>query len=415
MTEESVPKQRPFRAIDLVVLLTVFSLPFGSYALAESVITVSVPNLLLPVSTLLIVLARRHQGLRVHEYHLLDLFVIILILCWGTAAFVANAQPPRQVVTFVGYLLTYVVVGLYVDSYVRLHRVMVTAFAAAVAISVLTLFSSLLEIPIGQPLIGHRTVLGIRIPFERTLGVPLTYGAYGMYLLAPLPYVAVDWLWRERSWLLGGCLGIVLASVVVSQSRSTWLAAIVAISVLGFGIVILGREIPIGDHAYRFLAGVSALTAVSAASVVPKVLIRIDRGTYRSRVKQYSETLEWLIRRPLIGVGTDFSLLELPGESSPHNAFLINGLSMGLPVLAGFVVLFITTPIRLVRTILYSPSYRDQMIALSLLAGFSAVLVELQLLPQFSKAPWLILGAVAGFYARPDRTDQGLDRQTRLR
>lgn len=151
----------------------------------------------------------------------------------------------------------------------------------------------------------------------------------------------------RRFW--GACAGIVLIALILSQSRSGYLAAIVGVVLLSVWLrppsaaLILSALVLFGAMAWFGAAslGISAKTALPDEN-------RLSAETLDSRLEFWKTGLRLLRTESLSGIGigtfqqTNFfegSVRVLPGFARAHNSYLSVALELGLPGVLAFAFL----------------------------------------------------------------------------
>lgn len=378
---------------DIVVLATVFLLPFGGYLVPTGVFSISPPNLFLLLSLLLL----SYRALIRNQVTIASRAVTIVFLLTGVFtllsvfAILTNGSP-RQAITFFGYLLLTIVLGLYVKSSSDLVAVLYCGYLSALLIAFLTTISVLFQIPIGAESVDPRTVAGFTLP-TRTLGVKLSYGSFGMYLLWSVPYFLFRGLY-DRNW--GFLLGVsfIVITAVLTQSRSTWVATAVAI-IISLTCYFLFRRQQTTRPFFRKISTATVGSIITGIIVIAPAglayLIKINEGTYSSRLVQYQNTLRLLSEYPIFGAGYGNLGPVFVKYGDPHNAFLYLGATGGLLPLILTVFSFCLVVRWLLQSAVNQSTEHERILAVSLIAGLAAVLVEANLQPGFGKAPWLIV------------------------
>jgi O-antigen ligase len=142
--------------------------------------------------------------------------------------------------TFFVFILTTYAVVRDRQRYLRVLRLLMVS---VLTLSICTIVCALFKInPLGaHASLNPREFWGAAMPFERYIGVPMSYGEYGLVINSVLPLFWVS-VWQKnfllkRSWALLG-LAVLLLAVFITQSRNSWLATFLVITFLT-GIMIL--------------------------------------------------------------------------------------------------------------------------------------------------------------------------------
>ncbi|MDY6896109.1 MAG: O-antigen ligase family protein, partial [Thermotogota bacterium] len=114
-------------------------------------------------------------------------------------------------------------------------RVLQLLMVSVIILSLFTIACGFLNI---NPLGAHtsrdpRIFWGITMPTKRAIGVPMSYGEYGIIINSVLPLFLMSILHKDflapRMWALLGTLVLFLA-LLVTQSRNSWLATFLAMT-----------------------------------------------------------------------------------------------------------------------------------------------------------------------------------------
>ncbi|OYR54183.1 hypothetical protein DJ70_14580 [Halorubrum halodurans] len=308
----------------------------------------------------------------------------------------------RRLVTYIGYLLVAIILFLNIKSISDAERVLRAAFLSAVAISVLTVIHSLtypVGLPFGQAYLGQRTVVGLTIPFQRTLGLPnISYGGFGMMLMIATPYYLYKGIKNRSKGILLAVL-VVAFAIMISQSRSTWAATSVAIFIIITTYILkrYNRKVKI---AYVFGILTPALTLLPS---IVEALISIRSGSLSSRIEQYQVALNLLQSNPLTGVGLN-NISQYYSEYIIHSGFLRIGAESGIITLLLVTLIWIIPSLFTIKGIFSSSGHT--MIRTGVIAGIAAMAIEANISPGFSKAPWILLATGLGIYFVAGSTTQ---------
>jgi hypothetical protein len=396
-------------ATDLAVLGLVATLPFGGYVdlgvggnLGFPVLNV---GFLVAAAALLAARALRRGRVTLSRTHVVLMAVYALFVVWQwVAALAGSGGDLTGAFSYyhartVGYLLLIGVVVSYVDSRSALRRVLGVGFAAALLAAALTVVDGVFRIGIGMRLLGSREFLGVVVPAARTVGVPLTFGAFGIYLLGVAPTFGLVGLRRRRPAMLAG-VGLLLAGVVVAQTRSTWVAAGAAFGVLS--LVAFVRRLRWNPRARPWLVGLGVVGVVAAALSVPLVveaLVAVNAKTASARVTQYRGALAAIVDAPLVGVGARLPAYVrtvgiINSSNSVHNAVLNVAATSGLPA----VVLYVLAPLSVAVSAFRRAVGRrtDWLLAAGLCASTVAIIVDAQFLTSVGKVGWVWVAVAAG-------------------
>ena len=380
----------------LLVSATIFSVPFGAFSIETGFVNISPPNLLIIITIIyfgaIVVPQERLYFSKVQVFVLGLLSVAIAMI--SISLFVQQGSP-RRLVTYIGYLLVTVILFLYVDSISDAKRVLQMAFLSAVVISVLTIVHSVTHpvgLPFGQAYIGQRTVAGITVPFQRTLGLPgISYGAFGMMLMIGTPYYLYIGL-KNRSPIIFLGVSLVFLAVLISQSRSTWAATGLAVFTVISGYIIneSGKK---ANVAYLFGIVFPAILLLPAAV---NALVSIRSSSFLSRIEQYQVALDLIQSNPVVGIGLG-NVGQVYSTHSIHSEFLRIGAEAGSIVFLIIITIWIVSALSVTRGIFSSsPRYT---LGVGILASIGAIIIEANMAPGFGKASWIVLAISLGIFS----------------
>lgn len=378
---------------DPLVQATVFSVPFGAFSIDTGVANISPPNLLIIITVIyfgaVMIPQERLRLSRVQIYALGLLCVLILVI--SVTSFVQQGRS-RRLVTYIGVLLLSTVLLLYVDSISDAKRVLRAAFLSAVVVSILTIVHSITYpagLPFGRDYLGQRTVAGVTVPFQRTIWLPTSYSGFGMMLMIGTPYYLYIALKKRSKIILFGVSSILFA-VLISQSRSTWAATVLALFIVISGYIIKER----GEKAnITYLLSVIFPTILLLPAGL-NVLISIRADTFFSRIKQYQAALDIMQSNPLVGEG--LNNVEQSYAGSIHSEFFRLGAEAGVVAFLLFITIW-TIPILSVSKGIFSSS-SGYALKIGVLASIIAMIIESNMAPGLSKAPWIVLIIGLGHY-----------------
>ncbi len=368
--------------------MAIFAIPFGSISVETGLANLSAPNILIVLTFVAFgCVEYRRKSIGLTKPQVAVIALLILLLFQQSVSTLIHSGSPRRVVTFGGYLLFTIAIFLYVDSERDLHSLLHAAFLSAVLISILTIIHIVVLYPNGFPFgdkyRGARAVAGITIPFQRSLGVDMTYGAFGMYVMVATPYYAYIGLKkRAKGCLLG--VATVLFAVLLSQSRSTWAVAGVATAIVILGYLIRRRK------AYFREMGIAAgVIGIFLSPLVVQILIKIRPDTFFSRISQYRSGVEIAKSFPVFGVGFGNLRQFYQGPHDIHNGFVNLTARTGIPSLLLVLGIWVIVLMFLLRGMHVSD--KRYAIAIALFASICAVFVESNFQPGFTKTTWVVL------------------------
>lgn len=381
---------------DILVQLTILTVPFGVFSIETGFVNLSLPNLLIILTIIYFTITVILTGdVRLSKPQLSVLGLLCITTVTILISLAIQQGSPRRLVTYIGYLLITTILFVYIDSIPDVERVLRAAFLSAVAVSVLTIVHSVtypIGLPFGQAYIGQRTVVGVTVPFQRTIGLPaISYGAFGMMLMISTPYYTYEGI-KNRSKLTLFGVSLVLLAVLISQSRSTWVATGLAVFVVvsGYFVREYNRKFTIAYILSVFIPSVLLLPSVVES------LVSIRSRTLSVRIEQYQVAINLLQSYPTTGVGLG-NIDRFYTTYSIHSEFLRIGAEAGVIALLAIVAVW-TISILFVARGMFSSNNR-YMLAVGIIGSISAMVIEANMAPGFSKAPWIVLAVGLGVHS----------------
>jgi len=291
---------------------------------------------------------------------------------------------------------------LVMRSHERARYVWVAIAGATALVGLLSVLVLTTGLPIGAEPLPPRTY-GLPIPpIPRVLGVRLPFGFYGVlasisssFLLSLLMWPRVFYPRRRPTRIriaAMALLGSVILAVLLTRSRSSFLALAVVLGL--FGIVGL---VWVADRLNWLLIGVASGAFVGLLAQPSVALLRSvvfsQRGSLEARLNQYALAYDLIVTNPLFGTGAGSFISR--SEFFIHNFWLTIGTWSGIPGLFLWILVFVFLFWRCVRYLRVS-DLRVRVWGLAMLGAFSGGTIELMLFPGFNDAPAILLAAVAG-------------------
>jgi len=304
---------------------------------------------------------------------------------------------------FLAFAIVFGLISISVRDIDDVEIVLLGALAGSVVISLLTLFSIFFAPEFGGRVAGSRGI-GPLPTLPRTIGVPIgSFGSFGTYALAPLGYALVRWH-RTRDWRLAAASAIIISMVVVHQTRATYLALIVLLTVTGIGL--FGRRVWVKGWRYTGASVIAAGGLVISGIVGSWLLLQVNLSNALKRFAQFDRAFELIVLYPLTGITPPVLPYFSATNNIPHNVILLVGVVGGVPAVTLLLATFGVAVAGLWRAYVSEDSQtRD--IALGIAAGWAATLTNLSLAPGFTRAFWLLIGLGAVLVTVRRRSLQG--------
>lgn len=393
-----------------VLLLYIALVPFGRFL-------VSVNNALILIAAALALGAFlfRTSSKRVHVYQLSIVSALLIILVWSIIVATSAPNPVSDIIRSKVFALRLLVVGafvLLVNSYERVSGVLVLITLLVAAIGILSVLHLAVGLPFGKPIGQVRSFGPISLGISRTLGVEMGYGSYGTLANIGLAFAMIA-SWRPSILpafapsrvRFGGklCLTAIVIGVIIAQSRSTYLSVTTSVITLAGFVTVL-----YGSRRVRLVALFSGcLTAlVGTVFVGPELyqgVITANKASVTNRARQYIGSIQAILQSPITGCGWNCVYALTDRDVAVHNAWLVTGLTAGIPGLLLWTVPFMTYLVAGVRG-MTTERPPVSLLAIALVVGTVGVVLELLLYPGISDTVAVFLGtgvSVLGLFRGP--------------
>jgi len=279
--------------------------------------------------------------------------------------------------------------------------------AGVVTLSALTILAGAGVLPPVTSVFSARTLFGFQIPFKRTLGMPIGFGTFGVLSSLSISVLLFLTWEQERRWkqLVSGILiCLLLLGVVVSQSRSTYIAVLGVLST-----AIIGRHFvggfslsPYEKWTVRSLliigVFISPLLAIELSSIAPWSLY--------ARIEQTAAGVSHFLAQPWLGTGR---FIYVDGKII-HNSFAHEFGTVGIIGGGLFVVIFAYSVTTVMSYVTLSSVSRYP---LALCAGLMGVLIEnLFYFGSHKHSLWFILAMCASVGVATELKTPGKEERT---
>ena len=242
------------------------------------------------------------------------------------------------------YSLTLIILYWLNERKISLFEVYKVIFISFLALSCLIIFIGFTGISLFGELRPARTY-GFVIPFYKTTGIPRSYGEFGIFAAVSWAYFLVT-MKRYKNYLRILLILVILLSLIISQSRSSYLAIFLVICAFFFTRRKLSQR-----RVYSFIIIAICLPLIVEIVILPfKNFTIIDsivsEGIYEEniygRLSTYSAALNMIIERPdklILGINhTDWTNNQEAnpiGETNAdaialHNHYLSDILFLGI-------------------------------------------------------------------------------------
>jgi len=195
-----------------------------------------------------------------------------------------------------------------------------------------------------------RSLLGFQLPFKRSVGIFSIYSYFGTYVL-PFLAIALAMLSSRLSTsrldfrLLATTIGLILLSVLITQSRSTWLALVLSMLVLHTALSLASdSKLRLVNFSVILLGlGLALILAPGMLDVELLVegFVNMRKLSVDGRMEQWALAYDLFKDNVLLGIGPkQYKVID--GDNVLHNMYLLilleHGLLGGISMIA-FVLL----------------------------------------------------------------------------
>ncbi len=337
--------------------------------------------------------------------------LVLLFLAGVLVSSLAVAEPLTWVYTTAGYAFAFFATVALVRTERQLDTSIGLLKLAALVLAVGTLLSA-------YGFVGRWGAFGEFLNMREAPGAALlgtvnassgfiqNRGGYGVNMAFILPFVllpVVDYLRHRRggvhSFLLHlGLLLLMLWSIIVTSSRSTWLMAVVVVTTYLLvrtvrrmnPVAVMGILVPAALAVFVLLQGLIEGLASAAYELRPI--------TVESRVDLDLLSFQVFLRNPVLGIPHEEIFRIGQMGLYIHNFFLVNAVDSGLIGVLPLLILF-GLSIRMMYRLTQHPAPGIQERSLCLIAGFTGMLVELMFYAGGEKQLWVYLGLICVVYA----------------
>jgi len=286
------------------------------------------------------------------------LVVFGLTVCATIAGklFAPSGQNLDKLPETIRFLILALACSIELDSTRRVRQLLTVVTVTAAVVALLSVLNLAVTLPFARttkPSLGPLSI-------SRSIGILMPFADFGLLAIAGGSFAAMGVL---RPRLLHGtdCLAIrllsatalllILAGVVVGQSRSTWLAFVAAGT--------LGILVAAAHPDSRIRALVSAISDLLlligivgvgiSAVLLARSLIDSNVRSVTMRLEQYRFALDLIAQRPLSGWGWQSFKMLFPEGIAVHNLWLRLGVSLGIPIMLLWIGLFAQLGVSIIR------------------------------------------------------------------
>lgn len=348
------------------------------------------------------------RSIRMTRTQLLTIIVLGLTLCATIAGQLVSEQGSnlRMIPQVSRFLFITIASVIELNSVKRLRTTLAWTTAIAAAVGMLTIVNVLVPLPFAFT--GPTRSLGLLpLSLPRSLGIWMSFGSYGILAAVGVTYAGVVSIWPTalrsdtsrwyRRLLAASALLIILVSVYLGKSRSTWLAVVMIIGWF-FAVAAFHPDERFRTARPAIRRGLLLLavlgTGVASKSIFHSFLMA-NTKSIASRTEQYELAIELLAQRPLLGWGWNYFTVAFSPGFHVHNLWFQIGVSLGIPIFLLWIYLFGRLGIGIFRRNRAEDSHIRSLAVVGtgmLLGG----MVELALYPGFTPVTAVLIGLLIG-------------------
>ncbi|MDZ7662812.1 hypothetical protein [Thiohalophilus sp.] len=366
-TEENLRK--------LSIALLLFSVPLQSFTLIFGVSVYEIVSLLVFIISIFLVF--NYQEVTFWRKHLTTLLLFLLFTIFYSLSKIAH----EEILNIIQFLFW---------SFSFLYALIIYRPLALNAFLWPVLWGVVIMVTVA---VGHQFDIIPLFDFERIAtfresnykgftGLISSRGAYGIWLITGLMSTFLLFFLansKAKKILTIAIAFLIIYGVVITFSRSTWVAAIIFILVFSFFKIFTRNVVLSGERFPLFAIAITMSFAIFIVLIFSglignliEAVVNIRKSSVDIRLTTYLEGLS--IIKDLNLLGADASKL----QRVIHNAYIAILVELGYPALVLFILLNLSIAYWLVKCILRLSSMR-RTIAIIAFSGFLAVQVELNL------------------------------------
>jgi O-Antigen ligase len=396
---------------ELGLYLFILTFPLTNESLQLSFVTISLPNILLVIMAMSLIAKRLLAGRARNRPGNPIFWPKFLLLSWLIAATVISAlmtpntgATARFLVTRAGYALTFLVMLAVITDTAKLKKVLQLLVWSATAAAIVTIVGGLF--PYAFPLDFVRCtepVLPVLQTF-RCSAFNLSFASLGSWVLAALAPAAASFIYPKLLGISRRLAGVIvlllLAALVIAQSRGAWVALLVAIPII---LAFAGRPKDrkgLALPAYLVFAGImAAVVGYGLWSYVMQPIIAMRAENFWARLVSYQIAGQLIREHWLFGLGPldeRFLALQTLGFGTVDNSFLVEIAATGVLGAIPFLLLWFGGFRASIRALDQPAPPELHRLAGILGSSLLLVLVALQAYVAIGeKTPWILLGLTA--------------------
>lgn len=295
-------------------LLLIFTLPF-EVAITEQTdfFTLSLTNIILIFTFLLVLFTGRYK------IYTEELFLYILILTEMLSLAVSNYVNSNELVlrstyTLVGYMMIIFCTTHTLKTSKDVQNIFNAIIMSTIILSILAILKALGVLSIGDSPLKTMEFMG-SIDVPKTIPLPMSYGLYGIIMCTSLNYIIINYKFSKLKLLY---LLLILASLVISQSRNAFLSESIAITYIIYSSYYFSKITKV----------ITILFVISVAFVFILYSSLVSIESVHERIKQYNTSLDIFYANPLFGYG-QVKVQEIMNDlhNNPVHNFYLNRLA----------------------------------------------------------------------------------------
>jgi O-antigen ligase len=334
-------------------------------------------------------------------------YILAILVCYLTLwisdlfclfLFETKSQLP-YLIARTATLILFITAISYEPSLAMIERMIRIYCWSIAALSILVILEGFGLVSLGAETNQGRVIFGIRLPFKKAVGFPMSDGEFGIMVAPAFFYFLLQFCGEPRYRPMNfRAIGLVLtfAALVIAQSRSTWLGLVLALTAVI--ALIPGR----GIDRWIILMGGVALAALVGSQVYDEIITGfVGEGVMAknvfTRFEVFGIAVEAAREAPIFGIGHGNRIALSPSDFEHsrliHNHFIdalqAGGIIAALPAV-GLYVIVACTMFKLARNPEADGTIR--LLSIWMLGSMLLVVTELCLYRGFysEHLPWLI-------------------------
>lgn len=333
------------------------------------------------------------------------------LLCGVVSFLQAPTKSTHELFTRVESFMAFFLPVLVIKDFKQLRQIIYIMLFGAVFAMIVVIIQPYLPFNLSQITNVGRTVGDYQLPFARRSGLFTVYGYLGSYICFAYAISCISTVNKTAlhysKLLTIFCVSVITAGIIVTQSRSTWLAALIVWSVtIIFIIKIQFQMSKVNQIIMSILfVGFSMSMVVKFDDIILllnknwDILINMKRASAEYRFYQIREGFDLWKESPILGGGAAAWADSGVSHMTLHNMWINILIQNGIVGLTSAVGLFAISLWRNYKIISNKKNHKMiQYISIAFFAGISGIIMEASCVSGLAhQSTWLTLGLANGF------------------